>query len=368
MILIAIANISNGKESIGFRLLDVESKQTKDVPIENIMQVIQSGKATLSNLKVENNKIVGSNGSIERLPKLVNKQLVGDSPLIIINQIGDIGYEVSDFKGIISNVKNTDLIKYASTNGISNGKIVNKEGKEFISAINGKYTTKNLEQTTEEQYYGELISNGKKLLPVISAINSSSFSNSRNAIAYYKDGKTNINRMGKVENIELGLDTNNLKKDLVYECDGYTIFGCLNQRVSMKNKKDKQEIAKLLQLETFRSSIDESIKNKTASGCNTDKETGLYIPKGDKTYGHIQVKKYIDIETGNTNISNDTLYKYLRYLSIMQVQVYVQHIVKSKGNIALTRKCSAAGISYETYKLDDMYSGEMKTITLEDIY
>ena len=36
MKLIAISNISNGKETIGLRILDLETKRIKDVPVDNV--------------------------------------------------------------------------------------------------------------------------------------------------------------------------------------------------------------------------------------------------------------------------------------------------------------------------------------------
>ena len=43
MRLIAIANISNGKITIGLRLLDIDTKQTKDVQLSNILNVLKHG-------------------------------------------------------------------------------------------------------------------------------------------------------------------------------------------------------------------------------------------------------------------------------------------------------------------------------------
>lgn len=69
MRLIAIANICNSKDTIGFRLLDFDAKQTQDVPKENVVAVLKSGKVTIENLEIQGNSISGKNGSIDRLPK-----------------------------------------------------------------------------------------------------------------------------------------------------------------------------------------------------------------------------------------------------------------------------------------------------------
>ena len=151
MKLLAIANIYNGKATIGFRLLDIDSKQTKDVPVESVKQVILSGKATIENLKLEKGTVIGSNGSIDRLPKLINGQLVGKSPLIILSQLGDTGYKISDFKGTISNIRTGEVIHYAKQNGISNGKIITKNGRQFISAISGNFIAEEIISKTKEK-------------------------------------------------------------------------------------------------------------------------------------------------------------------------------------------------------------------------
>ena len=150
MRLIAIANISNSKDTIGIRLLDIDTKQTKDIPLDNVKLVLESGTAQIENITIKDGVVEGSNGIVKRLPKIVNGRLVGKSPLIVINQIGDIGYTVADYTGKILKLKNDDAIKYAMEQGISNGKLVT----DHISSINGSYTIDHDEipiRTTEEK-------------------------------------------------------------------------------------------------------------------------------------------------------------------------------------------------------------------------
>lgn len=139
MSIIAIANISNGVNTIGFRLLDTDTKEIKDVPIDSILHVLSSGTVQIDNLGVSGGKVIGTNGSIDRLTKIVKGRVVGNAPLVIINQIGDQGYTVTDFKGCILTLRNEDVIKYSKQQGIANGKVVEKDGKQFISSINGEY-------------------------------------------------------------------------------------------------------------------------------------------------------------------------------------------------------------------------------------
>ena len=179
MRLIAIANISNGKNTLGFRLLDIDIKQIKDVPLENIKDVLKHNQIQIDNLTIKDGEVIGYNGSIERLPKLINGQLVGKSPLIVIDQLGNTGYTVSDFKGHILNIKTKDVVDYAKVQGISNGKVVNKDGTEFISAIDGQYNSTSTTEaksenkkvdttiTKKENYTGELITEMRALSPVL---------------------------------------------------------------------------------------------------------------------------------------------------------------------------------------------------------
>lgn len=138
MALFMIATIHDNNEMIGVRLLDTNSKQIKDVPIREVITAIEKG-ITIQNIDVEQGQLVGTNGSIDRLPLVINGRLEGKSPLIILNQIGNSGYTVSDFKGQIKRLRNRDVIEYAKEHGIANGKIVQKGGNYYISSIIGSY-------------------------------------------------------------------------------------------------------------------------------------------------------------------------------------------------------------------------------------
>ncbi len=151
MSILAIANLSDNFETIGFRLLDTLSKQVKDVPIKSIRKALLQGKVKIDNLKIEDGTVVGYNGDISRLPKIVNGILNESSPLIIINKIADIGFTVADFKGDIKKWKSEDVIRYATYNGISNGKVVYKDGKRYISAIEGEYQNISNADLSEEE-------------------------------------------------------------------------------------------------------------------------------------------------------------------------------------------------------------------------
>lgn len=171
--IVAIASIYTGNNLIGFRLLDSNSLSVKDVPTNSIINVISSGKVQIDNLCVENCKLQGSNGSIDRLPKVVDGKLKGKSALTILNKIGEQGYTVSDYKGQVLKLKEEDVIKYSKQNGISNGKIVEKDGKEFISSIIGEYEKIEIPANKSSASVKTTVNNSNKPVSKKSRINNS---------------------------------------------------------------------------------------------------------------------------------------------------------------------------------------------------
>lgn len=149
MSMIALANISDGVKTIGFRIMNIETRQVKDVSYGSVYNALINNTAEIVNLEVDGNMLVGSNGSIDRLPKIVNGQLIGKSPLLVINQISEDVYTVVDFKGDVEEMPLDMVIDYAKAHGIANGKIVNKDGTEFISPIKGEYPKKYIEKDSQ---------------------------------------------------------------------------------------------------------------------------------------------------------------------------------------------------------------------------
>ena len=127
----------------GYRLVDLDDRSVKDVPSIDVINVLSRGNIKIAGLELKGHAIVGSNGSIDRYPVIQNKNIVGTSPLVIATQLlidGDIvGYKVLDWKGTMSNASLQDVIKYAKSNGISNGAIKRVGNREFVSSISGEY-------------------------------------------------------------------------------------------------------------------------------------------------------------------------------------------------------------------------------------
>lgn len=135
-----IASIFQGNQRVGFRILDSDTGKIIDVTDIQIMSVLKSGQKII-NLEISEGKLQGSNGGINRYAKLNDgKLMAGDKgPVVILNQLGETGYTISDHNGKIIKAKTDDIIKYANSNGIANGKISTRNNAEFISAISGTY-------------------------------------------------------------------------------------------------------------------------------------------------------------------------------------------------------------------------------------
>ena len=120
MRMIMIAGIYNGETRVGFRILDADSVnngvgQVIDAPDDKVYAVLSSNK--IENLEVKNKKLKGSNGDISRFGRIIDgRQEVGvQSPLVIISQVGDVGYIVSDSMGKVKQMRTEDLIRLLSS-------------------------------------------------------------------------------------------------------------------------------------------------------------------------------------------------------------------------------------------------------------
>lgn len=141
MYVIAVHYSSLDKKNItGFRILDADTKEVKDFDCRAVSNVLIKKLATIEGLCIDSKtkKIKGSNGALDRYPALFNGKPLNRS-LVVLNSIDDIGYTVSSFNGKIADALRSEVVIFASKNGIANGKVVEKDGKRFISAISGNY-------------------------------------------------------------------------------------------------------------------------------------------------------------------------------------------------------------------------------------
>lgn len=129
------------KNILGFRILDADTGEVKDYPYDTVKAVVQGNKAKIIGIAFDrrNNALKGSNGAFDRYPSLVNGRPINRS-LVILNSIDNIGYQVSSFNGMIGHATRNEVVRFALKAGIANGKVVDKDGKKYVSAISGTYT------------------------------------------------------------------------------------------------------------------------------------------------------------------------------------------------------------------------------------
>jgi hypothetical protein len=145
-----VAQIYQGSNLAGYRLLDIDdNNKVRDLPLASIVKTLSNPKTAniIENAQLVNGVVTGTNGTLSRYASINTQgRLVGASPLVVINQIENLGYTVSDFKGCVTKMSNDKVVEYAKGNGIANGKVVVKDNIEYISSINGAYEQVELKQ------------------------------------------------------------------------------------------------------------------------------------------------------------------------------------------------------------------------------
>ena len=133
---------NNSKADItGFRLLDSDSGQVMDQTYQAVYSVLTQGKVEIQGIKLDRHKgLVGSNGAFSRYPSFVVGKTAGQS-IIIIGSYDNVGYKIANCNGQMVDIKSEDLIRKSLGKEckIANGKVVDKDGSQFISAISGSY-------------------------------------------------------------------------------------------------------------------------------------------------------------------------------------------------------------------------------------
>lgn len=142
-----IASFVKGEAVVGYRLFDKDSKKTVDATSEQVIGILQGCSTAITNLSLINGLVMGNNGAVNRYTQLdaVTKKMVRDtkSKMVILTSVmvnGDnVGYEVVDCFGNMTAMRKADAVNYCQSYGIANGKVVERDGIPYISAISGSY-------------------------------------------------------------------------------------------------------------------------------------------------------------------------------------------------------------------------------------
>lgn len=124
---------------VGFRIFDTEARQYMDASIESVYNQLYTGNTTVDGLEIKDNQIKGSNGNLDRYTTIVNGQSFGGCPIIITKEYPNNIYEVVNYLGQVTKMTMENIVRYASSEGLANAKIVNKENTQYISRIHGEF-------------------------------------------------------------------------------------------------------------------------------------------------------------------------------------------------------------------------------------
>lgn len=139
-----VALHKSGAKTTGARILDIdlESKETRainNVTYKNIVDGIVSNQFTIENVGVSGGKLIGLNGQLSRYGVIHDGIVIGKCPLVVLLECDMKTYLVSNPLGQVKYMTEQDIIRYAESEGIANGKIVHTTDSIYLSAIEGEY-------------------------------------------------------------------------------------------------------------------------------------------------------------------------------------------------------------------------------------
>ena len=137
----------NQDRIVGFRFVDPNNIKNGeaahfDLDFKNL-QIAFSKGIDIRGLKVENGKLVGSNGSVDRYTKMDYKtgKLLQKTQIVVLKKFGESKYILCDGMGKVVKVSEKDMIDNIENGrfSIANGKLGNKEGNKYVCQISGQY-------------------------------------------------------------------------------------------------------------------------------------------------------------------------------------------------------------------------------------
>lgn len=262
-----IALIVRGKDIIKYRLISLDGQKAEvyDATENQIVTVIKNKSMDISNIRIQGGKVKGYGAKLNRYAQLnENGQLTSEkSPLVVINRIVKdgrvIGYKVSDYKGTVVNGKLDDVVNYAVKNGIANGKIVEKEGKKFISSILDEYSENEIKQpiinTADKAERSEKAEKAEKAEEAEKAVSDTLSNYKTNQLV---SSTENINNSSEAKGIEKSSQSdtskpiNKINNNLDKKQTSNENRACLEWNISCKLKKNKIKSLSNINITTYR--------------------------------------------------------------------------------------------------------------------
>jgi hypothetical protein len=144
-----VGSVTNGKETIGYVIMQEKTKKFKMYTVEQTIVLLQKFKFV--NAELKGKKIVNTECSMDRLYIFdTNMRVVGNPGIMIIGEIiegkNKVGYRIMDSNASIIDISEEALLNLVSYSKIErnliNGKIVSGTGckKYYISAIKSEFT------------------------------------------------------------------------------------------------------------------------------------------------------------------------------------------------------------------------------------
>lgn len=140
---IAIGSVRETNGIIGIRLLDPDNMSMKDIPLSDIDYYSNRNGGICNINKDKRGKIHWKQGAADRYPiidKLTNTVQNKESVIILGVATSNLQkyYKICNYLGQTTTIQNASLVEYGKKYKLANGKVVKKQGTEFISAIEGQ--------------------------------------------------------------------------------------------------------------------------------------------------------------------------------------------------------------------------------------
>lgn len=325
--------------------------------IENVEYIEGKVRITSGNIT----DIAYETGNIKGIPSLY-----------ILDKVDDAGYRVVNHIGMTEYIKNDELIELCKNYNLINGKIVNREGKRYISAIKGNFNVLNIKRgSNSSKYKGEFIRESS--LRGFAVCEGKSFNNNIHTKAY--DLYSVRLGTGLIEH----LVTSNLInwsgeieiKDGMHSING---VGFLNSLMVLNTINNDEDLENFLELDGAMrrvkneiNRVDKFIRNLGEDNKNYEQDQDTKIVKMFP-YNCIIGDIYLDKDTDKININEKLIDKYKKLVKDMRCATVTRVNVKTKSRAILGRKCETGGIKYRVIDLGQKGNSRDKLWRLEDIF